>query len=108
MLCLDVPRLRNKYERNIVKLIIEEKSYTQCVMNTTKMSEKYVLRQSASQMRQLDRNVVRLYAIDATQVHQFGDQDVVKLYERKASHICAKATVMSLNYILQRCSVFAS
>lgn len=49
-------------------------------------------------MRQLDQNVVKLYANETKRFHQLGDLDVVKLRERKALRNSAKGTVMWLIY----------
>lgn len=114
----------HQYDHNVVKIRIDEIRNTQCAMKTTAMLwnyetrlsldalpirlkhyrdvVNYVSRQGSSRMRHLDRNIFNLYANDATPLRQFGDRDVVKLHEWKASGECANATVMLINYSQSR------
>lgn len=48
------------------------------------MSKSLVLRQDTWRMPQLDQSFFTLYVNEATRMILFGEQNVLKLYERKA------------------------
>lgn len=58
----------------------------------------YEMKKGGIQMPQIDWNVLKLYAKEATRMCLSGNRNVVEPYERKVPCECTNATAMSLSY----------